>query len=171
MMFMPLFDQDGAVADPVAEVGFYCVRCGAYLEIDSQYAGKSCECPRCSHVIPVPAMKGDRDGLVGNRHPDILAVEIEFLCPECRRKLSVQAGAGAMADCAWCGRQIEVPQLFSLAGQAPRMLQKTPPDGTPASASTQTPTRPALLTQEELDFLSEPEAPGDSHNPTAARDK
>jgi len=99
-MFMPLFDQDGAAAGPGAELGFYCVRCGAYLEIDAQYAGQACECPRCSHVVPVPAMNGD---------------------------------------------------------------------GAPASAPAQAPARQPLLSQEELDFLSEPEAPGDSHNPAAAR--
>lgn len=160
MMFMPLFDNDLRQGGGGArgEVSFFCLRCGSALAIPAEAAGRSCECPRCLEVIPVPAMKkNERDRWVSKYHSDILAVEIEFLCPECRKKLVVEASEGAEADCAWCGKRIDVPQLNSLAGFVPATHVAEP--------STVLRTRPALLTPEELEFLTGGEG---SRRPAAA---
>ncbi len=152
MMFMSLSDTEERQEESEGgrEIDFYCFRCGASLQASSGSAGKTCECVCCSQAVPVPstALK-DPIGMAEKYGSEILAVEIEFLCPECRRKLVVEASEGAVADCAWCARRIDVPQLSSLSGYTMRPARD--PAG-PAVAHT----RPALLTQEELEFLTAP---------------
>jgi DNA-directed RNA polymerase subunit RPC12/RpoP len=152
MVFLSLFDHDSAGAGSSQDdVAFFCLRCGAHLQIEDGYAGKSCECPRCAQLIPVPALKEE----AVQKRPDILAVEIEFLCPECNHKLSVEAGAGAMADCTWCGKEIEVPQLSELALLDAKGLSHGSHGDRRPPVETAPRRKPALLTQEELEFLSE----------------
>jgi hypothetical protein len=37
-------------------IQFYCLRCGAAIEVDDEFAGSRAECPHCRAVVPVPDM-------------------------------------------------------------------------------------------------------------------
>jgi|GEM_PF-4876872 len=73
------------------------------------------------------------------RFPKILSIQIEFLCPVCQRRLSVEEGIGSQAECGWCHSEISVPQLST-----------TPGAKTGKSLASLSP----LLTQDELEFLT-----------------
>lgn len=123
---------------------FYCAHCGTALSADSDSSGQIIDCPACQRTVPVPARLPTRPGALENLAllpGEILALEIKFLCPDCGVKLRIDARMeGLLVDCPKCAHRIRIPH-WSTA---------------PAPARPSLATRPAELTEAEIQFLSGP---------------
>lgn len=128
--------------EPEPSIDFFCALCGSSLAVSRALQGNVVQCPACSRAIPVPGRL--------NRHaptaeyfplfsPDILSVEMTFVCPGCRRSLGADARyEGAPFSCPACARAGTVPTW----------------SGFVASDLVAKPQTPAvILTAEELEFL------------------
>ena len=91
---------------------FYCAICGCTI------AGATgddwlVECPRCSHVVPVPAQfSGTPEFAEAMRvlAPGVLALEVKFRCEFCAGKLQIDARMeGCPVDCPRCGKKTRIP--------------------------------------------------------------
>lgn len=131
------------------EIPFYCTICGVSLSALAGSAGGFCDCPRCLRVIPIPgypARPGQSAESLAVFSPDILGIEIKFLCGCCGNKIRVDARLqGITRDCPVCAQPTKVPEWGGLPPPAP-------PEIIRADAA-----RPMVrLTAEECDFLSTP---------------
>src|SRR5580698_4495610 len=102
-------------------IKFSCPHCSKALNVKDHLAGKKAQCPACKKVLTIPApMKP------GSHEVEALAAEafadeekrvaaqpsakLEFQCPMCDEKISVNAAlAGKQAPCPECRRIIKVP--------------------------------------------------------------
>jgi phage FluMu protein Com len=103
---------------------FYCSICGS--SITSATADDwLAECPRCAHVVPVPAHF--------SRTPEfaealrvlpagVLALEVKFRCDACEGKLQIDARfEGYQVDCPRCAKKTRVP-VWSRVEPPPPLL-------------------------------------------------
>jgi phage FluMu protein Com len=93
-----------------------CPGCNATLRLRPELAGKTVKCPRCSHLIEIPAPQN-----VGTQTaPDEEITEVEPLmeegenvpvrkhpCPECGRKIAVTA-----TRCPFCQSKVEPGEVL-----------------------------------------------------------
>jgi predicted RNA-binding Zn-ribbon protein involved in translation (DUF1610 family) len=128
-------------------VTFHCVYCGSRLQVGAEHSGKVSECPHCLRRTPVPdatrSSNGTRAAYI--YPPEIIALEIVFLCPQCGTRLRIDArDAGTTALCPPCNGKIRVPGIplfvetesFRCEDRAPVVLSS------------------ARLTSQEIEFLS-----------------
>jgi DNA-directed RNA polymerase subunit RPC12/RpoP len=92
----------------MADIHFFCALCGEGITLNGRHAGELVECGRCQRVVPVPGFTPPRGGLrdwLPAFPPEILAVEIKFLCGGCGSKLRI--------DARWEGRRLKCPNCAS----------------------------------------------------------
>ena len=119
------------------DLAFHCVVCGRKLHTSAEPAGGVVECPHCWRVVPVPALVTP-DFLPCAPvafPPEILSVEMKFLCAQCDAKLEV--------DVRMENREVACPKCAA-AIRVPRLRAEPPPIG----AAT------PLLSLAETEFLS-----------------
>ena len=102
-------------------IKFSCPHCSKALNVKDHLAGKKAQCPACKKVltIPTPNKPGSHEveALAAEAFADeekrIAALpdaKVEFQCPMCDEKISVNAAlAGKQAPCPECRRIIKVP--------------------------------------------------------------
>lgn len=97
----------------MADIHFFCALCGRGITLSAKHAGELVECDGCQRVVPVPGFAPPKGGLrdwLPALPPEILAVEIKFLCGGCGAKLRI--------DARWEGRRLKCP-LCSTEGRVP----------------------------------------------------
>ena len=130
-------------------IRFFCVICGTALKGTTESPTSVVECHSCSRHVPVPRLAdvpGSSVGCAPVFPPEILAVEVKFLCTSCQSRLGADArweGRGVI--CSVCGDRTRVPR-WSRVSQWPRADDgaKTPGLGN------------VTLSSEEIAFLSSP---------------
>ena len=117
---------------------FFCANCGVGLTVGAESAGRTIECPACHRTVPVPhTMRGCLPILP----PEVLALELKFLCAGCGAKLRIDARLeGDTVPCPKCSQATKVPR-WSLSEDA----TSQPPAG-----------RVVQLSTAEIEFLSSP---------------
>jgi len=127
----------------MSSISFFCAVCGQALTAEPSFAGEVMECTRCERSVPVPgfpAMPGE-SGCAAVYAPEILSMDVVFLCRGCNTKLVVDGRLeGRELDCPQCHARVRTP-LWS--------RRATPP----AAAATPKKGRPSL-TPDEIGFLS-----------------
>jgi DNA-directed RNA polymerase subunit RPC12/RpoP len=138
----------------MSTVPFYCVLCGAALQIssDSRYDLVKCAC--CSRYVPAPRLM---DGPANSAYPPVfppgvLELLVKFECTACGSVLHADARCeGRDARCPSCRARTGIPRWSNAPGWP-----------FPADADEQTRTRPPqapdraavpALSVEEIDFL------------------
>jgi len=125
-------------------IRFFCVICGTALKGTTDSPTGVIECHACARHVPVPKLAdaaGSAAGCVPAFPPEVLAVEVKFLCTSCKSRLGADArweGRGVI--CPVCGDRTRVPRWSDTqwpGESAPRF-----PD--------------AALNCEEIAFLSQP---------------
>jgi len=106
-------------------------------------AGRTIECPRCERTVPVPGWIATGGDCAPAFAPEILSIEIKFLCGGCDRALlaDIRWGGKTFA-CPKCGAPARVPEWWG--AKAPAASAKVPP---PRFQS-------AALSAAEIDFLN-----------------
>ena len=136
----------------MSRLSFYCAVCGHSLTVGVEHAGKLAECPSCERLIPVPGWRPPPRagaGCMGALAPALLAVDVKFLCPECRSKLKVDARWGGLTlPCPKCGTTVPVPQWHGDPGEIVDEPRRSPEV---AKATGATPM--VTLSADELAFL------------------
>jgi predicted RNA-binding Zn-ribbon protein involved in translation (DUF1610 family) len=127
-------------------IQFFCAVCGQSLNADAHFGGSVIACPACDRSVPVPGrIPWPDEGPKWHPafSPEILSVEITFVCPGCQRALIADARWGGEAFiCPKCETTSEVPNWTR--------AKIRPPDMAPPAVSS----APAL-TPEEIAFLSD----------------
>src|SRR4051794_16203022 len=93
----------------MSEIDFYCNVCGASLTARAETGGRTCVCPECSRLTPIP---GSPDPVLPAQKLDSLVIEVRLRCHCCGRKLRVDCSGrklrvdartqGAAFDCPVC---------------------------------------------------------------------
>ena len=130
-------------------IRFFCVICGTALKRTTDTPTGVVECHSCARHVPVPRL-ADAPGLSARCAPafppEILAVEVKFLCTSCQSRLGADArweGRGVI--CPVCGDKTQVPR-WSRVSQWPRA----------EAGAKGTGSADATLSSEEIAFLSSP---------------
>jgi hypothetical protein len=143
------------------DIRFLCSACGSKLRVDAAAAGRLVPCVRCGQTIRIPTLHSlqDPEGAdapnvaQGDADPcgsQVLSAELRFVCPECKGKLRIDAGAsGQPTSCVRCNKTIQVPALPEWV----RRVAATRPSDVPAAADA---LKTAILTAEEIEFLTSP---------------
>jgi DNA-directed RNA polymerase subunit RPC12/RpoP len=153
-------------------IRFVCPACKSKLRIDVAAAGRRVACVRCRRTIRVPSLPS-RDGPSAagasararpashatsappSRGTGILSIEIRFVCQECHATLRVDAvAAGTRVICARCGQRIHVPEPPGWAQCADENLPLATAAAAPFRGA-----RGAVLTAEEIEFMTRPDTP------------
>lgn len=130
----------------MSDISFFCVLCGGKLTAQNAAAGGSLECVHCGEPVPIPG--GSRSQPPGFNSPEILAVEIKFLCPGCGSRLGIDSSRGGEEiHCPPCGQPVTVPHL-STSGQGREPRIPPQPDLERRKIH--------LLTNDEIAFLTTP---------------
>src|SRR5471030_1717752 len=85
-------------------IRFFCVICGTALQGNTDANDDVIECHSCARQVPVPRLANLPDRTAGCAPafpPDVLALEVKFLCTACRSPLR--------ADARWEGRHVVCP--------------------------------------------------------------
>ena len=131
-------------------IRFFCVICGTALTGIADTPAGVVVCHSCARHVPVPRLvdvPGPSVGCVPVFPPEILAVEVKFLCTSCRSRLGADArweGRGVI--CPVCGDKTTVPRWSSV--EAWLLTAET--------ANKKTAAGTVRLSTEEIDFLSQP---------------
>ena len=134
-------------------IRFFCVICGAALQKRSNSRDDVIECPACARQVPVPGlanMPGRATGCAPAFPPDVLALEVKFLCTACQSPLRADArweGRGII--CPVCGDHTRIPRWSNDA---------RPPGKADLSQNVKAPefSDAVRLSSEEIEFLSQP---------------
>ena len=131
-------------------IQFFCVICGTALHGKTDAHDDVIECHSCAHQVPVPRlvkMPGRLAGCAAVFPPDVLALEVKFLCTACQSPLR--------ADARWEGRGVICPVCGDKTG-VPHWSEFTQRTRTADFSGT------AKLSSEEIEFLSQsvPASPG-----------
>ena len=142
---------------------FYCVICGTSMKAPAETTDDIIECPNCARVVPVPrftSLSGQMTGCGPAFPPEVLDLEVKFLCTACKSRLRADArweGRGIV--CPVCAEKVRVPRWSDVSrwsaapGEKPAPAGRVPaPAGrVPASADAAA----VSLSREEIEFLSE----------------
>ena len=113
---MRVKSKGGNPPDVMSRLLFYCAVCGHSLIVGEEHAGSLAECPSCERLVPVPGWRPERRagaGCLGALAPNLLGVDVKFLCPGCRAKLKVDARwGGRTLSCPQCKAEVCVPQWY-----------------------------------------------------------
>jgi len=135
----------------MSSILFFCAVCGQALTAEPALAGRVMDCTRCERSVPVPgfpAMPGE-SGCAGVYPPEILSMDVVFLCRGCDTKLVVDGRLeGREFDCPQCQTRVKTP-VWSRRAKASKTA------GAPRK-------RRPNLTPDEIGFLS-----GDFNNSPA----
>jgi hypothetical protein len=134
----------------MSQIHFYCVFCGSGIDADPAQARKSCICPKCSRVTPVPVLpRAQAPSCDETYPPGIFSVEIKFACPECGGRLGMDVrNTGEAGLCPICYRKILCPDVSVLTAPSPGAV--------PAPKEVD---RTIIhLSREEINFLSQLES-------------
>lgn len=136
----------------MSRLSFFCAVCGHSLIVEIEHAGSLAECPSCERIVPVPGWRPQRRagaGCLGVLAPNLLGVDVKFLCPKCQTKLKVDARwGGTSLACPLCETTLTVPQWH---GSPDEIKDET---GQSESASCVVGVAPSvILSPEELAFL------------------
>lgn len=120
----------------MSTVHFHCVICGAPIFRGESSTRPLVECPKCTHVVPVPEPVSLANGEpLRVFPPGVLALEVVFRCEGCDCRIQIDARAeGKMVPCPKCARETMVPYW---SRRAPSLV---------------------ALSAAEVDFLNEPVA-------------
>lgn len=103
---------------------FYCAICGSSITTATADDWLA-ECPRCEHVVPVPAPLSSTPEFAEALRvlpPGVLALEVKFRCQSCEGKLQIDARfEGCSIDCPRCAKKTRVP-VWSRAEPPPQLL-------------------------------------------------
>src|SRR6266853_2707567 len=128
---------------PISSIDFFCAICGSNLAAAPEHEGGLIQCPMCERTVPVPgavSVAGTDSGCLPVFRPEILTVEITFVCPGCDRALVADAREeGETFQCPKCGLEGRVP---AWSGAARRTGDSARPKAN------------AVLSPEEIDILS-----------------
>ena len=134
-------------------IRFFCVICGTALQGKTDARDDVVECHSCARLVPVPRLAegpGRAAGCAPVFPPEVLALEVKFLCTECQSPLR--------ADARWEGRRVACPVCGN--GTLIPQWSKVPPDPRKADfvqrANAPGLSDAARLSPDEIDFLSEP---------------
>lgn len=139
------FDLSEEAKSPA--VTFHCVYCGSRLQVGAEHCGKVSECPHCLRRTPVPDTTRSSNGMRAAYiyPPEVIALEIVFLCPQCGTRLRIDArDAGTIALCPPCNGRIRVPDIPLFVGA----------DLNPGEDRMPLVVSSARLTSQEIEFLS-----------------
>ena len=139
-------------------IRFFCVICGTALKGNTDSPNGVVECHSCARHVPVPMLAeapGPAVGCVPAFPPEILAVEVKFLCTSCKSRLG--------ADAHWEGRGVICP-VYGDTTRVPRWSGGSQWPLTPESANGTKLPGAVKLSPEEIEFLSQsaPAKPGAS---------
>ena len=133
-------------------IRFFCVICGTALEGHTDSSTGVAECHSCARHVPVPHLAqvpALNAASVPAFPPEILAMEVKFLCTSCHSRLGADArweGRGVM--CPVCGDKTRVPRWSR--------VQHWPHAADSALRAKATGAPDATLSPEEIAFLSHP---------------
>ena len=132
-------------------IRFFCVICGTALQGKTDARDDVIECHSCARQVPVPGlvkMPGRSAGCAPVFPPDVLALEVKFLCAACQSPLR--------ADARWEGREVVCPVCKNSARIPEWSRVAWHPHKTDAGRSTKAPelSDAARLSSEEIEFLS-----------------
>lgn len=127
-------------------IQFFCAVCGQSLNADARFGGAVIGCPACQRTVPVPGripLSGEEPNWHPAFSPEILSVEITFVCPGCQRSL--------IADARWGGEPIVCPTCDTTS-EVPHWTRARvrPPDSDGPRVSSAT-----ALSPDEIAFLSD----------------
>ena len=126
-------------------IEFFCAICGQALTAESHFAGSVISCPTCHRSVPVPGRLAWSDpgaSWYPAFSPEILSVEVTFVCPKCNNALIADARwSGEPFTCPLCETNWEVPDWT-------RARMRPPDPDAPAMV------KPVELSAEEIEFLS-----------------
>ena len=104
----------------MADLQFCCTTCRSTITLGREFSGGRVECPSCGVLTAVP---GPRIGSLRSLGPDdalppeVLGVEMKFLCAFCKTKLMIDfRWQGRTIDCPRCCRMTQVPRWFIVEG-------------------------------------------------------
>lgn len=131
-------------------IRFFCVICGTALKGVTDPPTGVVECHSCARHVPVPTLADVAGGSAGCAPafvPEVLALEVKFLCTSCQSRLGADArweGRGVI--CPVCGDKTRVPQWSNVSRWplTPEAAHDTKAPGT------------VRLSSEEIAFLSQP---------------
>jgi DNA-directed RNA polymerase subunit RPC12/RpoP len=98
------------------KVAVRCVWCGEKGEVPEEEAAKSYVCPRCekkSSLPPAPriAAASEKPTVPDYDSPEIVCVEVKFICPGCGGKLRAEIQKiGQPVICGHCQAAVMVPR-------------------------------------------------------------
>jgi DNA-directed RNA polymerase subunit RPC12/RpoP len=137
-------------------IRFFCVICGTTLTAPADSPKNIVECPSCSRCVPVPRPVGLTGRLTRCAPvfpPDVLELEVKFLCAFCNNRLR--------ADARWEGRSVICPVCSEKTG-VPRWSAGFRWSGvnhetdTPDVRAASTPATAPRLSEDEIAFLTDP---------------
>jgi DNA-directed RNA polymerase subunit RPC12/RpoP len=138
----------------MADIRFRCSGCNAKLKISDDAAGSEVPCPFCKKSLRVPPSSELLEIRPFEYPPDVLSIDMKFLCPECRAKLSIEISeAGGRALCPACGKSIRAPALPPPLRPAMRAQGGGGAERPAGSRG------PAMLTPDEVAYLTATEKP------------
>ena len=113
------------------------------------------ECPNCARMVPMPkpvSIAGQTAGCAPVFPPEVLELEVKFLCTACNNRLRADARwEGRRVTCPVCTEKTRVPRWSDVA-QWSRVSDESVPAaravGAPAEAAA------VSLSREEIEFLS-----------------
>ena len=142
-------------------IRFYCVICGTSMQASAESANDIVECPNCARVVPVPkltSLSGQMTGCAPVFPPEVLDIEVKFLCTACNNRLRADARwEGRSVICPVCTEKTRVPRWSSVA-QWSRLPDGNPPPARGVGASPEA--AAVSLSLEEIEFLSQATPPG-----------
>jgi DNA-directed RNA polymerase subunit RPC12/RpoP len=149
--FFPAFPSFHAMST----VRFYCVLCGAALQISSDSRHDLAKCPCCSRHVPVPRrvnLAGDCTSYQFVFPPEVLEIAVKFQCSCCGAVIRADARCeGRQVTCDDCGAKTAIPRWSN--GSSWLQFSETGHfAGRPATRQS-TGVRGPILTPEEIDFL------------------
>lgn len=134
---------------------FFCVICGKALSLPSRFARSTTECPSCFRVVPVPALihvAGESAGCVAAFAPDVLQIEVTFLCGKCEARLATDARwEERTLSCPVCNALTAVPRWSVNARERADDLPSLEFD---TFTESPVPVATGLLSAAEIEFLS-----------------
>src|SRR5579862_5100819 len=92
---------------------FYCILCGAPLEISSDSRYDLIKCHRCTRHVPVPKranLAGDSTSYQSVFPPEVLELSVKFQCSGCGVAIRADARCeGRQVACDECGAKTAIP--------------------------------------------------------------